>query len=90
MLIISHDLDKIPKFIKRAIVIHQGEILFDGLINDLYKNIEILKKANLDLPILTLLYLKLKDEFHLENNLNFPRDIDDFLEIYKRKKKNKE
>jgi len=84
MLIISHDLDKIPKFIKRAVVIHQGKILFDGLINDLYNKMEILQKANLDLPILSILYLKLKDEFHLEKDYDFPRDINDFLEIFKK------
>ena len=84
MLLISHDLDKIPKFIKRAVVIHQGEILFDGLINDLYNKMEILQKANLDLPILSILYLKLKDEFHLDKDYEFPRDINDFLEIFKK------
>jgi len=84
MLIISHDLDKIPKFIKRAVVIHQGEILFDGLINNLYNKMEILQKANLDLPILSILYLKLKDEFHLDKNHGFPRDINDFLELFKK------
>ena len=84
MLIISHDLDKIPKFIKRAVVIHQGKNLFDGLINDLYNKMEILQKANLDLPILSILYLKLKDEFHLDKNYEFPRDINDILEIFKK------
>jgi len=79
MLIISHDLDKIPKFIKRAVVIHQGEILFDGLINDLYNKMEILQKANLDLPILSTLYLKLRE---------FPRDINDFLELFKKSRIN--
>ena len=86
MLIISHDLDKIPKFIKRAVVIHQGEILFDGLINDLFNKMEILQKANLDLPILSELYLKLKNEFQLEDNFEFPRDIDDFLELFKKRR----
>ena len=84
MLIISHDLDKIPKFIKRAVVIHQGEILFDGLINDLYNKMEILQKANLDLPILSILYLKLRDEIHLDSDIEFPRDINDFLELFKK------
>lgn len=84
LLIISHDLDKIPKFIKRAVVIHQGEILFDGLINDLFNKMEILQKANLELPILSELYLKLKDEFQPDDNFNFPRDIDDFLELFKK------
>ena len=88
MLIISHDLDKIPKFIKRAVVIHQGEILFDGLINDLYNKMEILQKANLDLPILSILYLKLRDEFHLDKDNEFPRDINDFLELFKRSRIN--
>ncbi len=82
ILIISHDLNNIPKFIKRAVVIHQGEILFDGLINNLYNKMEILQKANLDLPILSMLYLKLMDDFHLEKILNFPRDVDDFLELF--------
>jgi len=84
ILIISHDLDKIPKFIKRAVVIHQGEILFDGLINDLYNKMEILQKANLDLPILSILYLKLRDEFHLDSDIEFPRDINDFLKLFKK------
>ena len=87
MLLISHDLDKIPKFIKRAVVIHQGEILFDGIINDLYNKMEILQKANLDLPILSVLYLKLKDEYHLEKNFDFPRDTDDFLELFKKNRR---
>ncbi len=88
LLIISHELDKIPKFIKRAVVIHQGEILFDGLINDLFNKMEILQKANLDLPILSELYLKLKNEFHLEKIFDFPRDIDDFLELFKKNRIN--
>ncbi len=83
LLIISHNLDKIPKFIKRAVVIHQGEILFDGLINDLFKKTEILQRANLELPMLSKIYLKLVNDYKLNVDINFPREESDLIEFLK-------
>jgi len=88
LIVISHDLDKIPKFIKRAVVLHEGRILFDGLINDLFKELDILEDANLDLPILAQLYNELNDEFHLEKLINFPRDIDELIKILRKNRIN--
>ena len=83
LLIISHDLDKIPKFIKRAVVIHQGEVLFDGLINDLYNKMDILQEANLELPLLSKIYLKLIYEYKLKTDLIFPRNESELIEFLK-------
>ncbi|MCF2141767.1 MAG: energy-coupling factor ABC transporter ATP-binding protein [Candidatus Lokiarchaeota archaeon] len=63
ILLISHEVDQIPAFFKRVIVLHAGEILFDGKLRGLFQTPEILSKANLRVPIVATLYQKVKKQF---------------------------
>ncbi len=76
LLLISHEVDQIPSFFKRAIVLHAGEIIFDGKIRELFQTPEILFKANLRVPIVATLYQKVKKDFpHLIKNWSKNRTI---------------
>ncbi|MHA1673300.1 MAG: energy-coupling factor ABC transporter ATP-binding protein [Promethearchaeota archaeon] len=74
LLLISHDLDHLPEFFNRAIVLHAGTKTFDGTLRDLYTHSEILSQANLQVPSVVKLYnlvqSKLKDRYpHLFEKL---------------------
>ncbi|MHA1522315.1 MAG: energy-coupling factor ABC transporter ATP-binding protein [Promethearchaeota archaeon] len=56
ILLISHDLDRLPEFFTRAIVLHAGTKTFDGKLRDLYTRPEILTQANLQVPSVVKLY----------------------------------
>jgi branched-chain amino acid transport system ATP-binding protein len=43
LLVIEHDMDIVNKFLPRAIIMHEGKILADGLTQNIFKEIEILK-----------------------------------------------
>ena len=63
ILLISHDLDRLPEFFTRAVVLHAGAKTFDGSLRDLYMHPEILTQANLQVPSVVTLYNLLKIQF---------------------------
>ncbi len=67
ILLISHDLDRLPEFFTRAIVLHAGAKTFDGTLRDLYSHSEILTQANLQVPSVVELYNLVKNKL-MERN----------------------
>jgi energy-coupling factor transport system ATP-binding protein len=50
LVIVSHDLDEIIPLINRVIVLHQGNIIFDGSLDLLFKKRDSIIKMGLELP----------------------------------------
>ncbi|MCX7846175.1 MAG: energy-coupling factor transporter ATPase [Dictyoglomaceae bacterium] len=50
LIIVSHDLDEIIPLIKRVIILHKGEIIFDGPIDFLFREKQKLIEVGLELP----------------------------------------
>ncbi|UYP44664.1 Glucose import ATP-binding protein GlcV [Candidatus Lokiarchaeum ossiferum] len=62
---ISHEIDHIPLFFSKTIVLNQGETLFEGSRRDLYAQPQILQQANLEIPIVSKLYYQLVENLKL-------------------------
>jgi energy-coupling factor transport system ATP-binding protein len=61
---VSHDMDLVARLAERILVIHQGEILYDGSKEKLFQEENILKKAGLALPQIPRFFLGLKEKGH--------------------------
>jgi energy-coupling factor transport system ATP-binding protein len=54
IIVITHNMRIVAEHIKRTIVLMNGKIILDGETRDVFSNIEILKKASIDPPQITL------------------------------------
>lgn len=85
LILISHEVDSIPPFFSRAIVLHKGRKTFDGSIRKLYQQPEILAQANLRVPIVATLYQYIESKNPSQSNDEklesfIPIDIKEFQE----------
>lgn len=71
---VTHDMEQVAWFTDRAIVIHEGGIIFDGAPHQLFASRDILQKARLQAPHVVQLSQRL-----WPNSLS-PVTVDDFLE----------
>ena len=69
IILITHNMDEAVKA-KRVIVLDSGRILVDDVPKNVFKNIELLKSAGLDVPQVTMLAHKLR-----ENGINIADDV---------------
>lgn len=81
MIMISHELEFVPDFFSRAIVLHKGSIIYDGSVKDLYNSREILKEANLRIPIISDLFQRLSEEGVFNLNGEIPTNVEESVEI---------
>ena len=65
IILITHDMDVVGKVGKR-VVVNQGEIVFDGDKDSLFKNEEIVTKYSLDYPNTVKLLKEIKKKFNVE------------------------
>ena len=82
ILLVSHELDQIPSFFQRVIVLHQGQIIFDGSINQLFQTPDILSQANLSVPLISQLYCKLKKDGLISKDFEFPTNLTSAIQIF--------
>lgn len=66
IIIITHDMEVVAKYIKRVIVMKKGHVMFDGLKEDLFKNDEFVKNCNLDYPEIINIMRALKDKLGVD------------------------
>lgn len=78
IIIITHDMEVVSKYIKRVVVLNRGEIVFDGAKRDLFSQDNLLHKYNLDYPE-TILILK---ELNKKLNLNLDTNKHSIEEAY--------
>lgn len=69
IILITHNMDEAVKA-KRVVVIDSGKILIDGTPKSVFKNVEMLRSIGLDVPQVTMLAYKLR-----ENGINVSEDI---------------
>ncbi len=83
IIIVTHDMSVVAQYAKRVLVLDEGELVYDGDKQDLFENIERLKKFNLDLPFASLLAVKLKER-SLINYQRLPLTIEELFNVIER------
>ena len=83
IILITHDMEVVTKYTKRAIVLKKGNVLYDGSSKDLFKDEKLVIDAHLDYPEITKAMLKLKEEFNLDINPYCYDASDAYLELKK-------
>lgn len=83
IVIITHDMEVVSKYIKRVIVLNQGRIVFDGDKKDLFKDDNILEKYNLDYPETISILKELNERLNINLDTNQHSIDDAYLEIMK-------
>ena len=83
IVLITHYMEVVNKYCKRAIVLKKGNVLYDGDSIDLFKDETLVKDAHLDYPDITKVMLELKNKYNLDIN-PYKYDADSaFCEIKK-------
>lgn len=76
IIIITHDMNVVTKYTKRTIVMNGGEIVYDGQTKQLFQNYQKLNDYNLDLPYISKVAIKLKEQ-GLVNFTNLPLTLEE-------------
>ena len=84
IVISTHEVDLVPNYAKRVFVLVDGLLIAEGTPKEIFSQPDILKQANLEVPIVTELFQKLEAEgFDMEND--YPLTIDEakdkFIEL---------
>lgn len=66
IIIITHDMEIVAKYMKRILVLKQGSIMYDGPKETLFKNTKLVKDCNLDFPEIMWVMMKLKERLNLD------------------------
>ncbi|MVX66064.1 ATP-binding cassette domain-containing protein [Clostridium chromiireducens] len=78
MLISTHDVDFTYRWAERVLVFCEGKIIADGSPIEIFRNKEILKKANLKQPTLLEVYESLVEKQILKDTKAYPKSIQEF------------
>ncbi|MFW2487934.1 energy-coupling factor ABC transporter ATP-binding protein [Clostridium chromiireducens] len=78
ILISTHDVDFTYRWAERVLVFCEGKIIADGSPMEIFKNKEILKKANLKQPTLLEVYESLVEKQILKDTKAYPKSIQEF------------
>ena len=77
----THDIDFAFRFADRILVFSDGEIIGDGTSEEIFKDTELLNKANLKKPIVFEIYEELLKKNIIKNCENIPRTVDQLKKI---------
>lgn len=75
---ITHDIDYAMNA-DHVIVLNQGQLLLEGKPNEVFKNYEILKETNLDIPFTLKIVNRLKDDGFKVNDIYSMEELESFL-----------
>ena len=84
IIISTHEVDLVPNYAQRVFVLVDGQLIAEGTPKEIFAQPEILKQANLKVPIVTELFQELEQEgFNMENDypLTIEEAKDKFLEM---------
>lgn len=81
LIISTHDVDFAYRWAQRIVVFGNGSILAVGSPLEIFKNSELLEKANLKRPLLLDVYEKLVEKELLREDGNYPNSIEAFNEM---------
>ena len=79
IILITHDMDVISKYIERVIVLKKGTIMYDGSKIDLFKNKELIESCNLDYPTIVSIMMHLKEYLNLNDLDVYQYNLDDAM-----------
>ena len=77
----THDIDFAFRFADRILVFSDGEIIGDGTSEEIFKDTELLNKANLKKPIVFEIYEELLRKNIIKNCEDIPRTVDHLKKI---------
>ncbi len=81
IVISTHDVDLVPQYVNKIFVMADGEIIGDGTPKEIFSNEDLIKKANLKLPIISELFKTLNDENKIDiKNNDYPLTINEARE----------
>lgn len=81
MMISTHDVDFAYRWARRAIVFCQGKIIADGTPLEIFKNKEVLEKANLKQPVMLEIYESLVKRQLFKDEGAYPKSVQEFNEL---------
>lgn len=81
MLISTHDVDFTYRWAERVLVFSEGKIIADGPPLKIFKNMEILKQANLKQPTMLQIYESLIEKQILKDIKIYPKSIQEFKKM---------
>lgn len=81
LLISTHDVDFAYRWAERIIVFADGEIIGDGSPLEVFKNENILKKANLKRPVMLDVYEILINKNIINGDNKYPKNLEEFRKI---------
>ncbi len=84
IILITHDMDVVCKYAKRVIVLNKGEVKYDGLKTELFKNEEIIKSCDLNYPNIVKIMMGLKEKLNIDFDV-FQYTIEDAYKEIKSK-----
>ncbi len=74
LIITTHNMNLVPYIADTVYLIDEGKIQSKGTPREIFNNTEMIKKANLEPPILVELFSRLKDKGHC---VNIPIDLEE-------------
>lgn len=81
IIIITHDMEIVSRYLKRVIVLKQGEVIYDGDKDALFKKTDLFENYHLDYPETVKILQKIKSEFKLDIDVNQHSIQDTFQEL---------
>lgn len=81
LLISTHDVDFAYRWAERIVVFADGEIIADGTVLEVFKDDDVLKRANLKRPTMLDIYEILVKRNIILGTASYPRNINEFKEI---------
>jgi cobalt/nickel transport system ATP-binding protein len=81
MMISTHDVDFAYRWAQRAIVFCQGKIIADGTPLEIFKNKEVLERANLKQPVMLEIYESLVKRQLFKDEGAYPKSVQEFNEL---------
>lgn len=76
IIISTHDIDLVPDYAQKVFVLVDGHIISQGTPKEIFAQPNILKKANLKIPIITEVFHKLENE-GIDMSGDYPLNIDE-------------
>ena len=81
IIMITHDMDVVSEYIKRVLVLKQGQLMYDGSKEELFKNNELVESCNLGYPSIVSLLKDLKKKLNIDID-EYQYNLDDaYLEL---------
>lgn len=78
ILISTHDVDFAYRWAQRVVVFCDGQIIADGTPLEVFKNEEIVSRANLKRPMMLDIFEMLKEKNLIKGELTYPKNVEEF------------